>query len=75
MDVLDAILRFWYDSSCIVPRCGMMYDMGRGLAVGVEVECRGLGVIAEVEVVEVEVAGGGLGVVVGAEVEKEGKRA
>ena len=51
----------------------MMYDMGRGLAVGVEVECRGLGVIAEVEVVEVEVAGGVLGVVVGADVEKEGK--
>ena len=22
LDVLDAILRFWYDSSCIVARCG-----------------------------------------------------
>ena len=51
----------------------MMYDMGRGAAVGVEVEGRGLGVIAEVEVVEVEMAGGVLGVVVGADVEKEGK--
>ena len=34
LDVLDAILRFWYDSSCIVPRCGKTYRPGGIFVVG-----------------------------------------